>query len=67
LGWDLTEISHDSSVGELNPNCEAKVMADDGVAKLSKNQRGELWIRDPNIMKGYWQYPNATKETKMDG
>ena len=63
LGWGPNETSTTSSVGELNANCEAKVMAEDGVTELGKNQRGELWVRAPNIMKGYWQNPKATKET----
>ncbi|KAF7625436.1 putative 4-coumarate-CoA ligase [Aspergillus flavus] len=66
LGWDPTETSHTASVGELNPNCEAKIMADDGVTELGRNQRGELWVRGPNIMKGYWRNPQATKETKTE-
>jgi 4-coumarate--CoA ligase len=52
-----------ASVGELNPNCEAKIVADDGVTELGKNQRGELLVRGPNVMKGYWRNPQATKET----
>ncbi|KAF7597599.1 hypothetical protein BBP40_000077 [Aspergillus hancockii] len=66
MGWDPTERSYTASVGELNPNCEAKIMADDGVTELGRNQRGELWVRGPNIMKGYWRNPQATKETKTD-
>jgi 4-coumarate--CoA ligase len=50
-------------VGELNANCEAKIIADDGVTELGLNQRGELWIRGPNVMKGYWRNPKATKDT----
>lgn len=63
LGWDPTEKCNSSSVGELNANCEAKIMADDGVTELGQNERGELWIRGPNLMKGYWRNLKATKDT----
>ncbi|GLA34263.1 hypothetical protein AnigIFM63309_005686 [Aspergillus niger] len=64
MGWDPNEISESASVGEPNPNCEAKIMADDGVTELGRNQRGELWVRGQNVMKGYWRNPQATRETK---
>ncbi|KAJ5752848.1 hypothetical protein N7520_009765 [Penicillium odoratum] len=64
LGWDPREISDSASVGEPNANCEAKIMADDGTEIMARNQRGELWVRGQNVMKGYWQNPTATKETK---
>ncbi|EEH21621.2 hypothetical protein PABG_03837 [Paracoccidioides brasiliensis Pb03] len=63
LGWDPNHPGTSSSVGELNPNCEAKIIADDGITELGRNQRGEIWVRGPNIMKGYWNKPEATKET----
>lgn len=64
LGWDPTTKTHPASVGELNANCEAKIMADNDRTELGPNQRGELWVRGQNIMKGYWRNPAATKETK---
>ncbi|KAE8147723.1 acetyl-CoA synthetase-like protein [Aspergillus avenaceus] len=66
MSWDPTEWSNTASVGELNANCEARIMAEDGVTELGRNQRGELWVRGPNIMKGYWHNPQATRETKTE-
>ncbi|KAL4786351.1 hypothetical protein BJX76DRAFT_365974 [Aspergillus varians] len=66
IGWDPSEKSYSASVGELNANCEAKIVADDGVTELGRNQRGELWVRGYNIMKGYWRNPQATNETKTE-
>ncbi|OQD82136.1 hypothetical protein PENANT_c023G11789 [Penicillium antarcticum] len=66
LGWDPTETSTSASVGEPNPNCEAKIVMPDGTEVLERNERGELWVRGPNIMKGYWRNENATKDTLTD-
>ncbi|KAK2748046.1 hypothetical protein FQN55_004595 [Onygenales sp. PD_40] len=63
LGWDPNHTGTSASVGELNPNCEARIMASDGATELGRNERGEIWVRGPNIMKGYWNRPDATKET----
>ncbi|PYH48412.1 acyl--CoA ligase [Aspergillus saccharolyticus JOP 1030-1] len=66
LGWDPRIKPDPTSVGELNANCEAKIMAEDDRTELGPNQRGELWVRGQNIMKRYWKNPGATKEAKTD-
>ncbi|KAL1957752.1 hypothetical protein VTO42DRAFT_5595 [Malbranchea cinnamomea] len=63
LGWDPNMKGTSISVGELNANCEAKIMAEDEVTELGRNQRGEIWVRAPNIMRGYWGKPEATRDT----
>lgn len=62
LGWDPTHHSDSFGVGEPNANCEAVVMDAEG-KELPQGERGELWVRGPNIMKGYWKNAKATAET----
>ncbi|EPB79145.1 AMP-binding enzyme [Ancylostoma ceylanicum] len=69
-GYGMTETSVAShiptfscpkgSVGTLLPNTEMKIVS---CGKLcGPFERGELWIRGPQIMKGYWRRPELTKE-----
>ncbi|MCJ1389861.1 hypothetical protein MMC18_002718 [Xylographa bjoerkii] len=56
------EVNHKSStVGTLTPNCEAQIVDDEGV-EVARGTTGELWIRSPGVMKGYWRNPRATSE-----
>ncbi|KAJ4351402.1 uncharacterized protein N0V89_006744 [Didymosphaeria variabile] len=75
-GWGMTELtcaatttdpnktSVSGSVGELLPNCEAKIVLDEeGKVEAPRGERGEVWIKAPSVMKGYWGKPDATIET----
>lgn len=42
------------------PNTEAKVVDATSGAELGADQQGELWIRGPQVMKGYLNRPEAT-------
>ncbi|PIE17297.1 MAG: AMP-dependent synthetase [Proteobacteria bacterium] len=54
------------SVGKAMPNMEAFVVDDDG-KRVEANTVGELVIRAPHVMKGYWEKPEATAERLKPG
>jgi acyl-CoA synthetase (AMP-forming)/AMP-acid ligase II len=50
------------SIGLLLPNTLAKVVDPESGAELGPEARGEVWIRGPQVMKGYLNRPDATAE-----
>ena len=50
------------TVGIPVPGTEVKVVDENG-NDLPNNSPGELCVRGPQVMKGYWQRPEATAET----
>lgn len=71
-GYGLTETSpvvainppggiQQGTVGLPMPDTDCKVIDEDGNT-LPTGEPGELCIRGPQVMKGYWQRPEATAE-----
>jgi long-chain acyl-CoA synthetase len=54
------------SVGVPVPVCDLKVVDELG-NDLPEGRTGELWIKGPNVVRGYWGKPEATAETFSDG
>jgi acyl-CoA synthetase (AMP-forming)/AMP-acid ligase II len=48
------------SAGLLAPNTECRVTDLETGADLGPNQHGELWLRGPQVMRGYLHQPEAT-------
>ncbi|MBX7500527.1 acyl--CoA ligase [Qipengyuania sp. YG27] len=79
-GWGMTETmatvtSHSSedylnrpdSCGPPVATADVKIMSEDGKTELPVGEVGELWARGPMVVKGYWNRPEATAETFVDG
>jgi long-chain acyl-CoA synthetase len=75
-GYGLTECSpvvsvnipgrvRAGTVGPVVPETETKVVGDDGF-EVAAGERGELWVRGPQVMLGYWKNEQATAETITD-
>jgi long-chain acyl-CoA synthetase len=55
-----------TSCGRVVPSVEMRVTDDEGNV-LGENEVGELWFKGPNLIRGYWNQPEATAETLVDG
>ncbi|MCH7903326.1 MAG: long-chain fatty acid--CoA ligase [Armatimonadetes bacterium] len=56
------------SIGVPVPGTDAKVVSlEDGTTELPVGAEGELLIRGPQVMKGYWKQPGETEEAIKDG
>ncbi|GAB6097814.1 long-chain fatty acid--CoA ligase [Desulfatiferula olefinivorans] len=79
-GFGLTEsspVTHSNpfkglrkigSIGLPVPDTECRIVSlDDGVTDMPVGEIGELLVRGPQVMKGYWNRPDATAETVRDG
>ncbi|TKD53336.1 class I adenylate-forming enzyme family protein [Sphingomonas baiyangensis] len=79
-GWGMTEtmatvtshqgedyLNRPDSCGPPVPVAELKVMDPEGKRELPVGETGELWAKGPMVVKGYWNKPEATAETFIDG
>ncbi|MCG3730390.1 long-chain-fatty-acid--CoA ligase FadD [Vibrio cincinnatiensis] len=57
--YDLSDYS--GAIGLPVPSTEVRIVDEEGNV-LGYDQTGELQVRGPQVMQGYWQRPEATKE-----
>ena len=74
---ELSPVSHKSrlarvaetppgSVGALVPNTEARLVDPETGEDVAEGGEGEIWVRGPQVMKGYLNNEQATRETLLE-
>ena len=79
-GWGMTEtcatvtthsaedyLNRPTSCGPPVAAADLKIVDPVTTAELPVGEIGELWARGPMIVEGYWNKPEATAETFVDG
>lgn len=79
-GWGMTEttatvtthtgeeyLNRPNSAGPPVAAADLKIMDLEGERELPVGEVGELWARGPMIVKGYWNKPEETAATFVDG
>ncbi len=79
-GWGMTEtmatvtshvgedyLNRPTSCGPPVAVADLRIMDEDGEHEMPTGEVGELWARGPMIVKGYWNRPEATAATFIDG
>ncbi|MBH2882956.1 long-chain-fatty-acid--CoA ligase FadD [Serratia ureilytica] len=62
--YDLKHYS--GSIGLPVPSTDIRLVDDNG-HDVPPGEPGELWVKGPQVMLGYWQRPDATDEVLKDG
>ncbi|WP_278405787.1 long-chain-fatty-acid--CoA ligase FadD [Pseudoalteromonas ruthenica] len=77
-GYGLTECAplvtvspydlegYNGSIGLPAPSTDIKLMLEDG-QEAPAGEPGELWVKGPQVMKGYYNRPDATADCLRDG
>jgi long-chain acyl-CoA synthetase len=80
LGYGMTEtnafgigaygddyVSHPTSTGNVANIVVDVEIRDESRRSLAANELGEIWLKSPTLIRGYWEKPGDTAATIVDG
>jgi long-chain acyl-CoA synthetase len=59
ISLNLPQMRREGSVGKPVPVAQVKIADENGEA-VASGEIGEIWVKGPMVMKGYYQLPDAT-------
>ena len=60
-------VAHPDSVGRPVVGCDLRVVDPASREDVATGHIGELWVRGPNVVRGYWNKPKETAASFTDG
>ncbi|NLV16878.1 MAG: long-chain fatty acid--CoA ligase [Syntrophomonadaceae bacterium] len=78
-GWGMSEttslgisnpvmgVKKPLSIGVPYPDNDIRVVDPDTLEDVKQGERGEIWIKGPTVMSGYWNNPEETINQLRDG
>lgn len=63
--WEDRRVS--GSIGVPWPDTDARIVGPESIEPLKNGEVGEIAVSGPQVMKGYWNRPDDTRETFRDG
>ena len=62
-----TTSTHPDSTGQVPTIVMDVDIRDDDLRSLPRGEGGEIWLKSPTLIRGYWEKPEATAATIVDG
>ena len=63
ITFDEPEWIRPGTIGQLVPNQECRIVDPETGLDVEEGEDGEIWVRGPNVMRGYLNNPEATAAT----
>jgi long-chain acyl-CoA synthetase len=60
-------VTHPTSTGRARTTIMDTEIRDEDGNPVPVGQRGQIWMKGPNLIRGYWNKPEASAETIVDG
>jgi long-chain acyl-CoA synthetase len=60
-------VTHPTSTGRARTTIMDVEIRDESGRPVPVGVRGQIWMKGPNVIRGYWGKPEATAETIVDG
>ena len=60
-------VTHPTSTGRARTTIMDTEIRDEEGNPVPVGERGEIWMKGPNLIRGYWNKPEETKATIVDG